>query len=250
VENKELKVVYDEMHKTGSTSWFSDGQNERELILKMGDPWTCKNVVEIGCGEGDLLNSINGFGACTIGVDYSEEAIEIAKHKHPHLRFWGGDYKKIDIDGDIYRLVLQGVLEHLDDPFTELKWMIDNLLVKGGDVITSSPCFLNPRGFVWMTLDMLGAVMSKTDLHYLNPWEFVKFCDENEYKIEAEYTDQSWASGLDMYADLMERIPLALRDGNIPYKKEKFDEFMEWIFKGAVRTSGGTGATAVYRIQT
>ena len=67
---------------------------------------------------------------------------------------------------------MQGVLEHLDDPFTELKWMMDNLLTEKGDVITSSPCFLNTRGIVWMTLDMLGAVMSKTDLHYLDPWEF------------------------------------------------------------------------------
>jgi hypothetical protein len=249
VENKELKVVYDEMHKTGSTSWFSDGQNERELILKMGDPWTCKNVVEIGCGEGDLLNSINGFGACTIGVDYSEEAIEIAKHKHPHLRFWGGDYKKIDIDGDIYRLVLQGVLEHLDDPFTELKWMIDNLLVKGGDVITSSPCFLNPRGFVWMTLDMLGAVMSKTDLHYLNPWGFDTFCVSQGYQVIKGYCDVSWASRDEMVQDLSQRIPLALRDGNIEYSPEKLYRLLAWLDEAGDYMLS-PGAVAVYRIQT
>jgi hypothetical protein len=75
------------------------------------------------------------------------------------------------------RLVMQGVLEHLDDPFGELQWMIEHFKPK--TVITSSPCFLNPRGIVWKTLDMLGAVMSKTDLHHLNPWEFEAFCENN-----------------------------------------------------------------------
>jgi hypothetical protein len=149
------------------------------------------------------------------------------------------------------RLVLQGVLEHLDDPFTELKWMIDNLLTDKGDVITSSPGFLNPRGYVWMTLHMLGAVMSKTDLHFINPWDMQKFSDENGYKLEYESTDFNWASDDEMIRDLKQRIPLALKDGNLPYEEEKLNNFLGWLKKAGhlstLRHTDG-GASIVYRI--
>ena len=139
------------------------------------------------------------------------------------------------------RLVMQGVLEHLDDPFGELQWMIEHFKPK--TVITSSPCFLNPRGIVWKTLDMLGAVMSKTDLHHLNPWEFEAFCENNGYKLKMQDCDYSWGNGQDMINDLAQRIPLALKDGNLP-KKDSF-LFLNWLNQFPCE---GNGANMVYRI--
>ncbi len=145
---------------------------------------------------------------------------------------------------------MQGVLEHLDDPFAELKWMMDNLLGENGDVITSSPMFVNPRGFVWMTLHMLGAVMSKTDLHFLNPWDFECFCMDNGYKLEWTSTDHSWANGVDMIEDLKHRIPLALRDGKIDYNPIRIEDFLDWLRKSArmIDLGPNLGATAIYKI--
>ncbi len=193
-----------------------------------------------------------------IGLDYSKKVIEIAKEKHaPLVGFYNCDYRNI-IYKDFNRIVMQGVLEHLDDPFTELKWMMDNLLTERGDVITSSPCFLNPRGIVWMTLNMLGAIMSKTDLYYLNPWEFEEFCIKNKYGLIIKFCDWNWGWKEAMITDLKKRIPLALQDGKIPYKQDKFQNFMDWLerisgqaSKSSTWLSGeafGRGATAVYRI--
>lgn len=247
MDNKGLKQVYDQMHQQGQSAWYGDGREERELILKMGKPWYgC--ILEIGCGEGWL-----GDKLCDIqdieyykGIDYSKNAIEMAKRNFPHIEdnFEVIDYRNLN-DGNFNRLVMQGVLEHLDDPFTELKWMMDNLLAKKGDVITSSPCFLNPRGIVWMTLNMLGAVMSKTDLHYLDPHEFFTFAYSNGYKIDVDYCDDSWGNGLDMILDFEKRLPLALRDGGITYDNQRLDEFLRWLSNLPVK---GLGATAVYRI--
>lgn len=144
---------------------------------------------------------------------------------------------------------MQGVLEHLDDPLMELKWMIDNLLVPEGDVITSSPCFLNSRGIVWMTLNMLGAVMSKTDLHFLNTWDFESFCGAFNYQLDVEYCDQSWGNWDAMYDDLEKRIPLALRDGGISFDEKKVKGLLDWLLL-ATEFVAGLGATAVYRIKT
>ena len=250
-DNEGLKAKYDEMHSQGPTAWFSDGQNERELILAMGEPWGGKSVVEIGCGEGDLCKMIAYLGGRPWGIDYSKVALEKARSKYVALEFVEIDYRDMKQVAD--RLVLQGVLEHLDDPFTELKWMIDNLLAPQGDVITSSPGFINPRGFVWMSLHMVGAVMSKTDLHHLNPWDFEEFCSNNGYRLTYQSTDMAWASSDDMIKDLTQRLPLALRDGKISYEPERLHAFLSWLEKAGPlipldRKWGG--ASIVYRIET
>lgn len=250
-DNEGLKAKYDEMHSQGPSAWFSDGQNEREAILAMGEPWNLIRVIEIGCGEGDLGKMIWDKTHKYEGVDYSKEAISKAKNKYPGMIFFNFDYRTMEDSVD--RLVLQGVLEHLDDPFTELKWMIDNLLSPGGDVITSSPGFINPRGFVWMALHMVGAVMSKTDLHHLNPWDFENFCSENGYSLTYQSTDMAWASSDDMVKDLTQRLPLALRDGKIVYDPDRLQAFLGWLEKAGPlipldRKWGG--AVIVYRIQT
>lgn len=229
MNNEQLKELYDKMHSKGSTSWFSDGREERETILKMGEPWKGLGVLEIGCGEGELTHSMAQKAATVIGIDYSEEAIRKGKHKYHDNNFYLGNYKTKFNKIQFGRIVMQGVLEHLDDPFTELKWMMDNLLGEHGDIITSSPCFLNPRGIVWMTLDMLGAVMSKTDLHFLHPWQFDEFCQKNGYTLKRRSCDWSWGWGKSCCDDLEKRIPLALKDAGISYESKKFKNFMAWF---------------------
>lgn len=246
MNNEELKKTYDEFHKVGVSSWFSDGKEERETILKMGEPWDKECVLEIGCGEGDLGQEISRRCTRYLGVDYSEEAIIRALEKYG-VSFDLAHINYRELTGKFDRIVMQGVLEHLDNPFTELKWMIDNLLVKGGDVITSSPCFLNPRGIVWMTLDMIGAVMSKTDLHYLQPYQFTNFATKYGYEIGARDCDGDWGNGKQMVRDLAQRIPLALRDGSISYNQEKLEGLLDYLTR---HPSQGAGATMVYRIQT
>jgi len=245
VGNKELKTVYDTMHKKGATAWFSDGHEERETILKMGEPWNNKLVLEIGCGEGDLVNMLHPT-VKIVGIDYYKEAIKRGRDKNPYIPIYNQEYKTVTQKFD--RIVMQGVLEHLDDPFTELKWMMDNLLTEHGDVITSSPCFLNPRGIVWMTLDMLGAVMSKTDLHFINPGSLEIFCQKHGYDIKMQSCDFDWAGGDAMIEDLKQRIPLALRDGNIKYDNEKLDRLMLWLSNFRDFIKPAIGATMVYRI--
>jgi 2-polyprenyl-3-methyl-5-hydroxy-6-metoxy-1,4-benzoquinol methylase len=253
--NEALKTVYDEMHSRGPSAWFSDGAEERKAILEMGEPWGGLKTLEIGCGEGDLLQEILYRGSKTIGIDYSHEAIMKGKDKYPHQNFHTGNYAAFQPIEKYFveranRLVMQGVLEHLDNPLIELKWMMDNLLTENGDVITSSPCFTNPRGIVWMTLNALGAVMSKTDLHYLNVWEFEEFCEKNGYGLKYQSCDFDWGFGERMIADLRQRIPLALKDGGLPYNEEKVEKFLVWLSTATrhIPLKDMAGSTMVYKI--
>jgi len=248
MKNEDLKAKYDEMHKQGPSAWFGQGEEERELILKMGAPWN-RRILEIGCGEGEFASKIALDGTPVMAVDYSEKAIKKAKEKHRlyNLYFECCDYKSISQPNLPFdRIVMQGVLEHLDDPFKELKWMMDNLLTEHGDVITSSPCFLNPRGIVWMTLDLLGAVMSKTDLHFLNPNDFARFCALHKYGLSWDTCDYDWGCGAKMIEDFQKRLPLALKDGDIRFAYSKLNDFIHWLESNQFSTGGG--ATAVYKI--
>ena len=225
LDNKSLQSKYNEMHSKGKTAWFDDGRLERELILNSGD-WKGKTVIEIGCGEGELSSKICDLGATVFGFDYSKEAIDKALPKsNDKLKFQCSDYKEINRQCDT--LVLQGVLEHLDKPFDELDWMIAKF--KPSTVITSSPCFRNIRGVVWKTLAMLGAVMSKTDIHYFDHYDFLAWSNSKGYTLDYETADQGWAMGQKMIRDLRQRIPLALKDGDIHFDQQKINNFIEWL---------------------
>lgn len=259
MNNKNLKEKYDEMHKQGPSSWFSQGYEERLAILQSGWPWAGLDVLEIGCGEGYLLAMMNGVGAKLIhGVDYSEEAYKIALEKHYGLCKSDGSFNIIQNDyhnlkTEPYdRIVMQGLLEHLDDPFKELKWMIDNLLKEHGDVITSSPNFINPRGIVWMTLVLLFNLrMSPTDLHFLHPGQFQVFAEDNDYKMETHSCDISWGWGQDMIEDFKKRLPNALADAKMnTIGVPKLLKWLESNIQLMLPVNQIQGGTLIYRIET
>jgi SAM-dependent methyltransferase len=241
--NEKLQAVYNQMHTQGPTAWFSDGSEEREAILRAGSPWTGLRVLEIGCGAGKLARRMHDQGAVVVGIDYAEEAIAKAQLAGtPECIFVRDSYRNLCHRWD--RIVMQGVLEHLDNPWTELEWMIDNLLTPEGDIITSSPCFCNPRGIVWMTLATLfDAPMSLTDLHFLHPWEFLDFAEEFDLEITTRFCDVSWGNDEDMIADYKDRLPKVFPGMD----KAKITRLIDWLEIGRDLVRG-EGATAVYHL--
>ena len=244
--NTWLMEEYNKMHKQGKTAWFDDGAEERQTIIEMGNPWQGKRVLEIGCGEGELLVMIDQKHATCTGIDYSLEAITTAKNRFPYLDVmccdWS-EYPKRSFDV----VVMQGVLEHMDDWQESLDGIIEAF--KPETIITSMPSFLNVRGIIWHTLDMLGAVMSKTDLHFIDPWEVKEFCCiRYDGEFQCKHIDSDWGNGKKMIDDLRQRIPLAVRDGGMFIDEYRLDEFLVWLenIAPSFRTEGG--AVTVYRI--
>jgi SAM-dependent methyltransferase len=254
MNNAELQAKYNEMHAEGKKAWFSDGVNERETIITMGIPWRGKRVLEIGCGKGELGMMIDFAGSAEYcGIDYSAVAIDAAKENNYEIEnfitYHLGDYRTFPFPHKFDRVVMQGVLEHFDDPWTELAWIIDNLLEPGGDVITSSPCFCNPRGIIWMTLATLfDAPMSLTDLHFLHPWEFRKFAKEHGMRCYFDDTDMSWGNSYGMIDDLRQRLSKVFPD----IDPRRIDTLMKWLSMSVSdgRIGEDTGATMVYHLKT
>jgi hypothetical protein len=183
-----------------------------------------------------------------IGVDYSQEAIDNAnlKFNQPNLKFIKDDYKNIQEKFDV--ITMEGVMEHLDNPFDELKYMLD-LVPSNGCVITSSPSFLNPRGYIWMTLVKLFNIpMSLTDLHYICPFDMELFCNNNNFKLEYQSIYQDWGCGNMMLQDLNKRLKNALSDAGM--NNGKVPDLLEWMESAITyfETNNSSGAVTVYKI--
>lgn len=250
MENSDLTAKYNAVYKNDSSKFYSFNTfPESKLIVDMLPKWNDLRVLEIGCGEGRLAAMLSFAGAKRVdAIDYSEEAIRVAREKlhFDNVHYHCGDYRTAEGQYDV--VVLQGVLEHLDSPFDELDYMLQHFVAPHGVLITSSPSFLNPRGYVWMALQLLFDVpMSLTDLHFLCPFDFENYAQENNYALEFKSTDQDWGAGERTIIDFRKRLHNALRDVNMD--NSKVERFLEW-FEKAIPYHAATefsGATIAYK---
>lgn len=250
--NQSLKKHYDAIYRDGSKKYFSFSSfNESKLILDFLDNWEGKEVLELGCGEGELAAMIGFANAKKIdAIDYSEEAIKIAKSKInlDNVNYFCRDAMNINSKYDV--VVMQGVLEHIDKPFEMLKTIMDNNVKNDGVLITSSPSFLNPRGYVWMTLQLLFDVpMSLSDIHFLCPFDFQLFAQKYNYKIKIRSTDYDWGGGRRTLIDFKKRLRNALRDAGMADKQ--VPKLLEWLQKAMpyFQHDNYSGANVAYRIE-
>ncbi len=79
-----------------------------ELVVPPG-----ASVLEIGCGDGDLLAALHpGYG---VGVDFSEEAIRRARARHPSLHFVQSDAGRLGVGGTFDVVILSDLVNDLWD---------------------------------------------------------------------------------------------------------------------------------------
>ncbi len=119
VEKHFDKVAGDYDYYKKKNSFYYDNLKK---LLKSLIP-TNKNVMEFGCGTGDLLTSLNPKKG--IGYDISSEMIKIAKSKHKsnkNLEFVNSFPSSKSIIYNLHSLdhiFMSDVIEHLDDPRKE-----------------------------------------------------------------------------------------------------------------------------------
>ncbi|URN92695.1 MAG: class I SAM-dependent methyltransferase [Candidatus Pristimantibacillus lignocellulolyticus] len=56
-------------------------------VVEILNPQEGENILDLGCGTGDLASIIANYGVNVIGMDYSKEMIEKAREKYPHINF-------------------------------------------------------------------------------------------------------------------------------------------------------------------
>lgn len=251
--NKDLAKFYNKVYVKGEKKHFtikreSTSLSEINEVLKQIS-WKNKKVLDVGCGTGLFAFKAAKKGAVVLGIDFSSKAIEIAnsQYNHKNLNFQPIDVTEIKEKFDV--IVSNGTLEHMDNPLKTLR-LFKKHLNKNGCIITTSPNWSNPRGYMLMTLYLLfNAPITLADNHYFTPVDFKIFSKKLGMNLSWKTFDKSWGHGKILVEDFKKRIPNVLRDSKLPNNKNNVDSFITWI-KNNVNTLDNdlpqSGATGLY----
>jgi len=206
--------------------------------------------LDVGCGTGLLAYRLSKLGPKhVLGIDYSKNAIEIAKktHKNHNLQYQVLDVKEIKSKYDV--IVSLGTLEHVDNVLAVLKILKKNL-TQNGKIIIPSLNWTNPRGYILMTLWYLfNAPITLADLHYQTPIDFQNYAKKLNMHLKWRTIDRSWAHGEILISDFQRRLPNVLRDAKLPKSSKNIKNFLNWLKVNVVsfdNTLPHSGATGLY----
>lgn len=240
MSNQNLKQKYEKVYKDGKKDFFSRFENgidisETDNVVWNSIEWKNKNVIDIGCGTGETAQGISRLGAKSVlGVDYSENAIKIAKSRHNeiNLKFEVKSFQDVVSDKtNFYDVVIScGTLEHMDNPSDSLKSMI-KILKNDGIIILTCPYFVNLRGIVWMTLALsLNVPMSLTDKHFISPFDIRDWLKDTGFHLSKTlYFDFERANSNHMIIDMEKRLNNAFKDSSLP--TNQLPKLINWLKK-------------------
>jgi SAM-dependent methyltransferase len=113
------RAAWSEIARRSPRSWGAYYRRRLQRVYGLLIPEGAR-VLEIGCARGDLLAALKPSYGC--GVDFSADMIEVARSKHPNLKFLVADIHEMDLQGEIFDfVVLSDVVNDLWDVHTALE---------------------------------------------------------------------------------------------------------------------------------
>ena len=187
-KNKDLQSFYKSVYKKGErkhfTTFLVNGKPSSEHLEVLKElNWKDKEILDVGCGTGLFSYLCAKKGGNVLGIDYADEAIELATntYRHKNLKYKKMDAKEIKEKYDV--IVSIGTLEHMDNPFGMLK-TLKSRLKKNGKIIITNPNWTNTRGHMLMTLKLLfDAPITLADIHYLTPINHIEWAKKLKMKF-------------------------------------------------------------------
>ncbi|HIJ53921.1 MAG TPA: class I SAM-dependent methyltransferase [Planctomycetes bacterium] len=85
-------------------------------------------IIDFGCGWGDFLDTVQGYGVNAVGYDLDSEKTEFATERGQRII---GDISELKSFGPVDVVVMLSVLEHLQDVKNSLN-LVKELLKRGG----------------------------------------------------------------------------------------------------------------------
>ena len=78
-----------------------------------------RSLIDVGCGDGTYTAELarRGNPTSVVGIDPAAAAVDVARRRHPDLRFEVGDAAWLEATSERFDIaVTRGVLHHADDP--------------------------------------------------------------------------------------------------------------------------------------
>lgn len=99
---------------TGYTKNFGFVHQYGNDVLSLIDHPGGKSVLDLGCGNGALTQKLSELGAAPIGMDASEELLEIAKAQYPDLTFFHADATDFSLSAPVDAVFSNAVFHWID----------------------------------------------------------------------------------------------------------------------------------------
>lgn len=154
--------LYDEKHQFVSA--YGEG------VVTLLAPKREENILDLGCGTGDLANKLYNLGAHVIGVDHSVSMIDEANQKYPHISFLVKDAVHLDYKHEFDAVFSNAVLHWIKQP-EQVLLNVYKSLKKGGRFVAEFGGQDNVKKItdqIVIELEELGYPMGKDDF----PWYF------------------------------------------------------------------------------
>ncbi len=188
-------------------------------VIELLQPKPGEQILDLGCGTGDLTEQIARSGAAVTGVDLSESMIAKAKEKFPDLDFSVGDAETFRSACQFDAIFSNAALHWMKRP--ELVVQSIALALKPGGRLVAE---FGGKGNVQAIVEGISAVLNENgfDANERNPWYFPSL---------GEYTSLLERAGFRVvYAIHFDR-PTPLADGEAGLA-QWFATFCEPFFAG------------------
>jgi len=197
MKNNELRQLYDKWHAiqhgTDNTSEIHMDPWHRNVIKYIGDFSTFKNknILDIGTGPGDFALFISDYAKSTAAIDFSENAIGIARGKatvqNKEILFEVADAMDLPFENQTFDVVFSfECLEHVPEPVKMIKECY-RVLRKGGKLYITTENYSNGLIILWIRAWITGRKFnSGTDQPYENffvYWSLLKKFRKSGFKL-------------------------------------------------------------------
>lgn len=115
--------------------------NSHDFVAKFGEgifswlqPQAGENILDLGCGTGDLTKKIQDAGATVIGIDSSPEMIATAQTKFPNINFQVRDARQLPFEKSFDAIFSNAVLHWIPEKEKAISSMYHSLK-KGGRMV-------------------------------------------------------------------------------------------------------------------
>ncbi len=115
--------------------------HRRRGILKRLESLTFRSLLDVGCGNGELIGWLRPRlpdHISYIGADLSSKTVEANRKQHPYASFHVLNLEQSHIDETFDAVVCTEVIEHLDDRRSALTHLAA-MVAKGGHLILTCP---------------------------------------------------------------------------------------------------------------
>jgi len=173
-KSHQVKDDYNKISAQFASTRHYEWPEMKKFSSYVKDGW---KILDLGCGNGRLLQSFGGKKIDYLGIDNSDELVEIAKKNHPKKNFQIMNMENLNLkDGTFDGVFAIASLHHLSRREMRLRALLEanRILKKDGYLFVTVWNLWQPkyRKYIWKNL--FNMVLKKSKTHFGDtfiPWK-------------------------------------------------------------------------------